>query len=158
MQCTKCPEQDETKFYKNSKTLCRICYKAKVLNRYYSLSTDKKVLYQENVRRWQHTNIFRNRFLQARSRAAKRNIEFSITVETLETLYQKQNGKCFFSGMALGLTQDRKYVLSVDRLNSSMGYTPDNVVLVCAAINTMKSDLSVDEFIDIVKNVYVNYQ
>ena len=38
--------------------------------------------------------------------------------------------------------------ISIDRINSDLGYTKDNIQLVSAMINRMKSDLTSKEFID----------
>ena len=45
--------------------------------------------------------------------------------------------------------------LSIDRLDSSKGYTKDNVVLVTAIVNSMKNDLSENEFIKIIKKIFL---
>ena len=39
--------------------------------------------------------------------------------------------------------------ISVDRIDSSGGYTRDNIQLVCMAVNQMKSDLDDNTFYDI---------
>ena len=39
--------------------------------------------------------------------------------------------------------------ISIDRINSSLGYTKDNVQLVAAIVNRMKTDLPDSEFIKI---------
>ena len=41
-----------------------------------------------------------------------------------------------------------KMNISIDRINSDLGYTKDNIQLVSAMINRMKSDLTSKEFID----------
>lgn len=43
--------------------------------------------------------------------------------------------------------------LSIDRIDSSKGYTRDNVVLVCSSINVMKNSHSIDEFINLCRSV-----
>lgn len=48
--------------------------------------------------------------------------------------------------MIVGATSRKGNTVSVDRLDSSKGYTLENVVLCCAAINRMKMDMTVDEF------------
>ena len=46
--------------------------------------------------------------------------------------------------------------LSLDRIDSSQGYTEDNVQLVCRIVNIMKNDLSVDEFVGWCKLIEVH--
>lgn len=43
--------------------------------------------------------------------------------------------------------------LSIDRINSSKGYTKDNVQLVTMAANQMKNDLTLDELIVMCSNI-----
>lgn len=154
MKCKNCPETDMTMFYPSNKSLCKVCCGARAKSRYHNLSVEEKSKYQDNVRKWQENNIFQQRYLAARSRALKRGIECSINAETLKRLYTEQEGKCFYSGMELGLKADKKYVLSVERINSMKGYTPDNIVLVCYIVNSMKNDLPLKEFISIIRNIH----
>lgn len=35
--------------------------------------------------------------------------------------------------------------VSIDQINPHLGYTKDNIQLVCMAVNQMKSDMSMDE-------------
>lgn len=46
---------------------------------------------------------------------------------------------------------------SIDRIDSSKGYTLDNVQLVCNIVNLMKNTLSIDELCDWCKSI-VSYQ
>ena len=43
--------------------------------------------------------------------------------------------------------------VSIERINSNVGYTPENTILVCQAINRMKSDFEFDEFYDLCRDV-----
>lgn len=36
--------------------------------------------------------------------------------------------------------------VSIDRIDSSKGYTKDNIWLICSAVNFMKSNLNLEEF------------
>ena len=91
----------------------------------------------------------------AKKRAKKMDIE--ITCEDIKNLYKKQNGLCALSGMTTTrdsyMTKGNQYIInkmniSIDRINSDLGYTKDNIQLVSAMINRMKSDLTSKEFID----------
>jgi hypothetical protein len=81
---------------------------------------------------------------------------FSITKEFLIDLYNKQNGKCYYSDIKMRIEIEKRnrnnndyYSLSVDRLDSLKGYTEDNTILCCSVINIMKNGLSEQEFLDI---------
>ena len=45
------------------------------------------------------------------------------------------------------------YNISIDRIDSSKGYTKDNIQLVCASLNNMKMDLKNKHFIQLCKLV-----
>lgn len=87
--------------------------------------------------------------------------EFNLTLDYLEVLWGNQNGTCPYSGVKLILNthqkrcMDIRYSASLDRVDSSKGYTMDNVQFVSTAINYMKNNMSHDalmEFILIIKD------
>jgi len=43
--------------------------------------------------------------------------------------------------------------VSIERIDSDVGYTPDNTILVCQAINRMKSDFSYEDFYTLCRDV-----
>jgi hypothetical protein len=92
----------------------------------------------------------------AKKRAKELNIE--ITCDDIKELYKKQNGLCALTGRLM--TTDtymvkgnqhiiNKMNISIDRINSDLGYTKDNIQLVAAIVNRMKTDLPDSEFIKI---------
>jgi hypothetical protein len=80
--------------------------------------------------------------------AKKRSKDVSITNEDLKTQFQKQNGKCFYTGTVLTTIVNKPDTLSLDRVDSSKGYHKDNVVLCTSRINRMKREMSVCDFVD----------
>ena len=89
--------------------------------------------------------------------SAKRiNKEFSITTEIMIEKYEKQNHKCYISNLPLSMDINSPYVISIDRLDSSIGYTPDNSILVTKFVNISKNDLSLNDFIKYIKEVCDN--
>lgn len=48
---------------------------------------------------------------------------------------------------------DSPYSVSVERIDSSLGYTKENTVLVCNAINRMKSNFEAELFYEMCKGV-----
>lgn len=83
----------------------------------------------------------------AKRRAAPRKLPCDIDPLWVVTQWYKQGGRCYFSGRPM-TTDSGARLVSLDRLSSAKGYTLKNTVLVTVAINTMKSDLKVEEFID----------
>ncbi len=43
--------------------------------------------------------------------------------------------------------------VSIERIDSGIGYTRENTILVCNAVNRMKSDFSLQEFYDLCSDV-----
>ena len=92
--------------------------------------------------------ILQMRLLGCKQRAKDKNIEFDLSQEFLKELWDKQNGLCALSKIAMTykLDEGRIYTnVSVDKINPNLGYTKDNVQLVCMAVNQMKSDLRIEE-------------
>ena len=78
----------------------------------------------------------------------KRHLGFNIDIYHLNDLYEKQEGLCAISGaeMTYLAGHGRKQTnISIDRINSSLGYIRGNVQLVCDAINVMKSNSTEEE-------------
>lgn len=87
--------------------------------------------------------------------AIKRNLEFTVSPEYLWQLFLQQNRKCSLSGVNLYFTthsnasvgRSKETNASLDRIDSSKGYTEDNVQWVHKDLNRMKWSKTDDEFI-----------
>lgn len=64
-------------------------------------------------------------------RAKKVNREVDINTEFLVNLFNEQNGICPYSGRKMKFDINSQERLSLDRKDSSKGYTKDNVVWCC---------------------------
>jgi hypothetical protein len=74
----------------------------------------------------------------AKRRAKEKNSQFLLTLN--DVLPQIQKGKCELTGLSFDFTPMGKrtrnpYAPSIDRIDSSKGYTPDNVRIVLVAVN-----------------------
>ena len=90
--------------------------------------------------------------------AKHRGLEFDLTIEHLEDVWEHQQGLCYYTGTTLILPQDSRSRpttsnASIDRKDSSRGYVDGNVQWVTKEINFMKMSLSEDRFIDLCKQV-----
>ncbi len=85
---------------------------------------------------------------RARSRAKKLGVEFSLTREWLEK--KMDGGCCEVTGIyfEFGNTPYHSFLPSLDRIDSSGGYTPDNVQVVVLIYNRAKGP---DSHADIVR-------
>lgn len=82
--------------------------------------------------------------------AKSRGLEFSITAEYVQELWEKENKKCALSGTPVdwqGINTD--ITASIDRIDSSKGYVKGNVQVVHKHINMMKQAYSNEYFIEL---------
>lgn len=92
-----------------------------------------------------------------------KKIEFDLTFEFLEQLWIKQNGKCAYTNidMILPINATSGTVVrdlsaaSLDRIDSSKGYTQDNVEFVCRFINLGKNRYSKQCTIDFLNKLHM---
>jgi len=62
--------------------------------------------------------------------------------------FDKQNGKCFYSRLDLIPCKQKYYMYqpSIERLDCNVGYTPENCVLVCLALNYARNNCDIENF------------
>lgn len=116
----------------------------------------------ENTKKWASTldgfikRLYHDILHNIEKRA--KPIKCLITTQDIKDLYDKQNGLCALTNQKL--TTDtytvkgnqyiiNKFNISVDRIDSNKDYTKDNIQLVGAIINRIKSDLSNDQFLEL---------
>lgn len=164
-------KKDDVKSFQNllaleNKRRCPVCKEIKHFNEWYSnnlsrcKSCDKlkhKSTYEKTVNK--HLSSVEN-FLKYKlaNSTQRKNTENTLTIHDLLNQYEIQNGKCYYSGRTLAIEMRTKSLdsLSIDRVDSSKGYTPDNIVLCCSIINIMKLDTSKEEFIKLCEEVTIN--
>lgn len=81
-------------------------------------------------------------------KARLRKWEFSITPEDMYDLWDKQQGLCAYSKLPLNNIANHLQLASLDRIDSSIGYTRSNIQLVCAAVNKMKQNFTEEQFLN----------
>ena len=74
-----------------------------------------------------------------------------MVVEFLKQLYQEQQGKCAISNLPMTFDRNCEHTVSVDRIDSNIGYHPDNIHLTCWWVNRMKFDWHLEDFRNKVK-------
>jgi hypothetical protein len=79
--------------------------------------------------------------LRNRTSAKKKGFAFTLSPDYAETLYLQQRGRCEVTSIPFHLERfsdalvKHPFAPSIDRRLSTGGYTPDNVRLVCVAVN-----------------------
>lgn len=89
-------------------------------------------------------------FTHFKHNALCRDLTFDVSIEYLWDLFLTQDKKCALSGerLVLSPSNDRSVqTASLDRIDSSKGYTESNVQWVHKKINIMKQDMSDKEFV-----------
>lgn len=153
----KCGASDPSLFYKNRRAKCKACVSLHGSAKYREMLADDEKRLAKNRYNLDHQkqNVFRYRCTSARRRAAIKGIPFDIDEAFIKELHLKQGGMCYYSGLMFDL-DSRQYSWSIDRIDSSKGYTKDNVVLACTIVNSMKNNLGVKEFRDIVGKIHAH--
>lgn len=111
-----------------------------------------KILKGKTSKRWTgYEDIPGAFFARLKSCAGARNIAVEITIKDIWDKFIEQNRICALSGIDITFKAGKNNInptASVDRINSCVGYTKDNIQLVHKCLNTMKWDLSQEEFIE----------
>lgn len=143
---TKCPECEgklvQPRYALEKNLRCKECFVASV--------------FKGGNRTARHKVKYNHKVNQAR----KRNLVFDLSDEELDLIWSQN---CYYcdeppSNRMVAVRPDGKeevFVYSgIDRINSSVGYVPDNVRPCCKVCNRAKSDLSEEEFLRWVKKIY----
>ena len=89
----------------------------------------------------------------AQKSARKRNQIFDLTIQDIVDAWEQQYQICAYSGREMTLKHGELNTVSIERIDSKVGYTKENTILVCQAVNRMKSDFSYEEFYELCKDV-----
>lgn len=81
--------------------------------------------------------------------------ENPVTINQLVAIYDRQDGRCALSGIKMVWAQGEitPFTMSVDRINPSIGYTEDNVRLLCHCVNSFKLTMSDAEMLDVARAI-----
>lgn len=84
-----------------------------------------------------------------------RSISCSVCREDIEELWYIQQGRDAYTGLPMVLSSPKTNPRqpSVDRIDSSKGYTKTNICLCCLWVNKAKGDLSAKDFLDLLKEL-----
>jgi hypothetical protein len=150
--CKHCGDTDVTNFYIKRKDSCKRCTCNKQRVKY-----QNGELYNCSNKEWiNEENIIHVRVQAAKHRAKAKNIEFELTDEIIQNKLKEQNGRCYFSNVEITFKIYDLHCLSLDRIDSDIGYTVDNTVIVTWFINQAKSSIDSNQFINELKLCYEN--
>ena len=134
-KCQYCGDTNPDNFYKRSKGTCRKCAQQKTKER---LGSSPETFLMSKVK-------------TSASQRAKLK-EVGITKEDILDQLEEQDNKDYYTGLDFESIE----TMSVDRLNSNIGYNRGNIVITHNYINLMKNDLDIETFKKFIKNIYNN--
>lgn len=163
--CTKCKiDKEHTEFHKDRTKLlgitsyCKECAKA-ASNLHYRANSEGR---PRRITSYSHehlTNEERKLLSSLKNLCTKargRKHEYDLNYEYLKGIYDGQKGRCAYSGLPLSLEANRFDTISLDRINSQIGYLKGNVQLVCSMVNHMKLDYTQEEFVSMCMTIADN--
>jgi hypothetical protein len=124
--CVRCNTEKDAyyDFYESNKSACKVCV-------------------SQRSREWCVANYVRFLWAQAKTRAKRDSREFTIREEDI--LIPRF---CPVLGMELvigGPQSQKDNSPSIDRVDSTRGYTPDNIKVISCRANTLKSNATIEE-------------
>jgi hypothetical protein len=157
--CRECGDTSEKKRFKKGKNLCLDCSNTYMRNWYAKNSShvkeyrsqpevreSRKAAVRKAVQRspeaflrtlWHHV---RKHSKSKRKHLKKAILVCTVTYQDLLDLWESQQGRCALTNMPMDHVFNSLKTVSVDRIDSSEGYVPNNVQLVCKWVNLAKQD------------------
>ncbi len=126
---------------------CRFCPEFSHQFRYFNDGQGKKIKLNRR------DSAIRQLMNRMKYSAKKRGLRWDLDLKYLIRLFEEQQGKCALSSIELilagSISRHRKgeTTASIDRIDSSKGYTKDNVQWLHKRVNIMKNNLSDSDFI-----------
>jgi hypothetical protein len=90
------------------------------------------------------------------SQAKSRKLEVKVTIQDIWDLFLTQGGKCNLTGETLVFSSGNRTTdgtASLDRINSKLGYTKENIQWIHKDVNQMKMDMDEGYFIEICRKI-----
>jgi len=143
-RCCKINKVQE-EFYAHKETITGYEYRCKVCNNTATINSINKI-------RSTIEGYFQYLQSSCKGRAKAGNLEYSLLKGDIYKKFIEQQGMCAITGKQLTTIVDlkNKYTrphtnASIDRINPSLGYTLDNIQLVCYIVNIMKHNMSMKQ-------------
>jgi hypothetical protein len=119
---------------------------------------NRRLFIKPNVQHSIHL-LLQNSKRNAKKRFNKGRIDcgtFDLNFYTIISILSKQQYRCAYTNQPFD--QNHKLLkMSIDRIDSSKGYTKDNIQIVHWGINRMKMDLSQQDFLHFIQLIYMNH-
>ncbi len=157
--CLRCGRKRLIKYFGWRRNVCNSCRALSVKESKTRCQSLQGVSYDVIARNSSPEKYLQQAFYLAKSRAKRIGWEFTIAYKDLLVLYDRQRGKCALTNRLMTHIAGQGRIatnISIDRIDSCLGYIPDNVQLVCYVVNGMKSNLPQNEFVQLCMEVTEN--
>ena len=111
----------------------------------YNHSTCKKCSHQRSYEQKKNAPLYIKLYRNSKHSKTHGKIEYNLTPEYIQQLLEKQNYKCFYTGVELKDADSKFEKPTIDRIDSSKGYIKGNVVICTWAANNIKNDMTISE-------------
>ena len=112
-------------------------------------------IFKARTRKWHNENPAHKLWLQARARARRNGLEFTISIEDIFI-----PEFCPYLGIPLTHQMGKGWVksnVSLDRIDTTKGYTKENIQVISWLANSMKRDATREELIMFAKGILKIY-
>jgi hypothetical protein len=140
--CKECSVAFNREWRASNRTLAR------ELDKKYRTKNKEKIKIK-NKRRYQNLTLDQKFEMLVNTAKKRKQFECSISVEYVKSIWQKQEGRCAYTKLPLTADANQLTTMSLDRIDSDVGYVEGNVQLVCVSINRMKLDYPEHQFIQL---------
>jgi len=133
----------------------------KAAKKVYAQKSETKIKIKEKKQTYEGT--IRNLVMKRRQYNKKLGFECDIDTNYIKELIEKQNSNCIYCGQKLEIKMCSNNLaqISVDRIDSNIHYTKNNIQLTCLFCNLAKNDVSDDiykKFIEVLKGKQHDFQ
>lgn len=155
-KCSKCKEVKSLDFFYSNgcfadgltkyRSKCKNCVLNDLKQRHES-SYEKKI-------KIRHAS-YKNYISSLLNHSSKRRFnDFNLDIQYLLDMYESQKGLCAISGVKMTYEHNAKTTnISIDRIDSKIGYVKGNINLVCYIVNIMKQSFTKKDFIDFCEKI-----
>lgn len=109
--------------------------------------------------KYDYKEISNQWFCEQINRAKSKNISFNLKIQDIWNLFVNQQRRCAISNLILNFShisnRTSLFTVSIDRINSNLDYSVENIQLVHKRINTMKWNFEQRHFLDMVHRVAI---
>ena len=102
-------------------------------------------------------NVSGRLYSSIKYKAAKRNIDFDISLSYVDDLFDEQLGCCYYTGLPIDAKTRGGITASLDRIDSNYGYYEGNVQWVATEVNFMKHTMSEQKFFGMIEKIYTKH-